>query len=111
MATKEKVEKEVAIAEVQKADAKVEEIKAQKAADKAKKHEERLQKHPKLGKAINWIDDHKWAVVAGVATGGVSFAAGWVGRKIFDDKKADEAAAEAVDITPEEESNESPFEA
>ena len=106
---KEEIEVKQAEAAVKAADAKVEEIKVKRLADKAKKHEERLQKHPKLGKAINWIDDHKWTVVAGVATGGASFAAGWVGHKIFDKKKAEKAAAEAIDITPEEESNEAPF--
>lgn len=108
MATKEKAEKELAVAEVQKTEAKVEELKAKKLADKAKKHEERLQKHPKLGKAINWVDDHKWQVVAGVATGGASFAAGWVGHKIFDKKKSEAAAAEATDVTIDL-TNEAPF--
>lgn len=105
---KEEIEQQVAVAKVIEADKKVEEIKVKRLADKAKKHEERLQKHPKLGKAINWIDDHKWTVVAGVATGGASFAAGWVGHKIFDKKKAEKAAAEAIDVTPESET-EAPF--
>lgn len=107
---KEELESKSAIAEVQKADAKVEEIKAKKAADKAKKHEERLQKHPKLGKAINWIDDHKWQIAAGAATGGVSFAGGWFAHKFFG-KKDDEPAIEAAETTPVEESTEPPFEA
>ena len=109
-ATKEKVEAKNAQLEVQKADAKIEEIKAKKAADKAKKHAERVEKHPKLGAAINWVDDHKWQVVAGAATGGVSFAAGWFGHKFFDKKKAEEAAEHAIDITIEsDESTEAPF--
>lgn len=107
---KEEIEKNVAIEAVQKADAKVTELVEKKAADKAKKHEERLQKHPKLGKAINWVDDHKWQVIAGAATGGVSFAGGWFAHKFFG-KKADEPAIEAIDVTPESESNEPPFEA
>ena len=106
---KEEIEKNAAVAAVNAADKKVEEIKAKKLADKAKKHEERLQKHPKLGKFVNWMDDHKWEVVAGAATGGVSFAAGWFGHKIFSDKKAEEAAAVATDVTPTEEP-EAPFE-
>ena len=104
---KEEIESKNAIAEVQAADKKVEELKAKKAADKAKKHEERLQKHPKLGKAINWVDDHKWQVVAGAATGGVSFAGGWFAHKFFS-KKDEEPAIEAIDVTPESES-EAPF--
>lgn len=108
MATKkEEIEKNAAIAEVQKTEKKVEELKAKKVADKAKKHEERLQKHPKLGKAINWIDDHKWQIAAGAATGGVSFAGGWFAHKFFS-KKDEEPAIEA-EITPTEESNEAPF--
>lgn len=107
---KEEIEKNVAVAKVEEADKKIEEIKAKKLADKAKKHEERLQKHPKLGKVINWCDDNKWKIVAGAATGGVSFAAGWFGHKFFDKKKAEEAAAAAIDVTPEEESTEPPFE-
>lgn len=107
--SKEGIEAKQAEAAVKAADAKVEEIKAKRLADKAKKHEERLQKHPKLGKVINWCDDHKWQVVAGAATGGVSFAAGWFGHKFFDKKQAEEAAAAAIDITPEEELNEAPF--
>lgn len=109
---KEEIEKNAAVAKVEEADKNVEEIKAKRAADKAKKHEERLQKHPKLGKAINWIDDHKWQIAAGAATGGVSFAAGWFGHKFFDKKKEETAAANAIDITPDEsESTELPFEA
>ena len=108
MATKkEEIESNNAIAEVKKADEKVEELKAKKAADKAKKHEERLQKHPKLGKAINWVDDHKWQIAAGAATGGVSFAGGWFAHKFFG-KKDDELAIEA-EVTPTEETNEAPF--
>jgi hypothetical protein len=105
----EEIESKNAVAAVQAADAKVEEIKAKKAADKAKKHQERLEKHPKLGKAINWMDDHKWQVAAGAATGGVSFAAGWFGHKIFDKKKAEQSAAAAIDVTPVEESETAPF--
>jgi hypothetical protein len=108
---KEEVEAKQAVSNVVKTEKNVEEIKAKKAAEKAKKHAERVEKHPKLGKAINWIDDHKWQVAAGAATGGVSFAAGWFGHKFFDKKKTEEAAAEAVDITPESESTEPPFEA
>ena len=108
MATKkEEIESKNAIAEVKKADEKVEELKAKKAADKAKKHEERLQKHPKLGKAINWVDDHKWQIAAGAATGGVSFAGGWFAHKFFG-KKDDEPAIEA-EVAPTEETNEAPF--
>lgn len=108
---KEEIEAKQAEAAVQAADKKVEELKAKKAADKAKKHEERLQKHPKLGKAINWVDDHKWQIAAGAATGGVSFAGGWFAHKFFAAKKDEEAASVAVDITPESESTEPPFEA
>lgn len=107
MATKkEEIEAKNSVAEVHKAEKKVEELKAKKAADKAKKHTERVEKHPKLGKAINWIDDHKWQVAAGAATGGVSFAAGWFGHKFFG-KKAEEPAIEAE--TPAEESETAPF--
>lgn len=110
---KEEIEKQVAVQKVVEADKKVEEIKAKRAADKAKKHEERLQKHPKLGKVINWCDDHKWEMIAGAATGGVSFAAGWFGHKFFDKKKEETAAANAIDITPNESESteEPPFEA
>ena len=108
MATKkEELESKNAIAEVQAAEKKVEDLKAKRLADKAKKHEERLQKHPKLGKFVNWMDDHKWEVVAGAATGGVSFAAGWFGHKFLANKQDEKAAAIATDITPEE-SNEAP---
>lgn len=109
---KEEIEQQVAVAKVVEADKKVEEIKAKKAADKAKKHEERVAKHPKLGKAINWMDDHKWQIAGGVATGGVSFAAGWFGHKFFSSKKDEAAAVAAIDITPDEgDTNEPPFEA
>lgn len=108
MATKkEEIEKNAAIAEVQKADAKVEELKAKKAADIAAKDAEILEKHPKIGSKINWVRHNKWKLVAGAATGGASFAAGWFAHKFFG-KKDDEPAIEA-EITPTEESNEAPF--
>lgn len=111
MATKkEEIEKNAAIAEVQKADAKVEEIKAKKAADIAAKDAEILEKHPKIGSKINWIRHNKWKLVAGAATGGASFAAGWFAHKFFG-KKDDEPAIEAAETTPVEESTEPPFEA
>lgn len=108
MATKkEEIEKNAAIAEVQKADAKVEELKAKKAADIAAKDAEILEKHPKIGSKINWVRHNKWKLVAGAATGGASFAAGWFAHKFFG-KKDDEPAIEA-EIAPTEESNEAPF--
>lgn len=107
---KEELESKSAIAEVQKADAKVEEIKAKKAADIAAKDAEILEKHPKIGSKINWIRHNKWKLVAGAATGGASFAAGWFAHKFFG-KKDDEPAIEAAETTPVEESTEPPFEA
>lgn len=108
-ATKEKIESNNAVAEVAKADAKVEQIKAEKAAAKAKKHAERIEKHPKLGKAINWVDDHKWQIAAGAATGGVSFAAGWFGHKFFGKKDAE--VTEATVTETSDEVVETPFDA
>ena len=111
MAAKEKAEVEVAVNNVKAAEKKVADIKAEKAATKAKKHEDTLTKHPKLGPAINWVDDHKWQIVGGVATGGVSFAAGWFGHKFFGKK---DEAAETVDVIVETESDEAieaPFDA
>lgn len=108
MATKkEEIESKSAIAEVQKADAKVEELKAKKAADIAAKDAEILEKHPKIGSKINWFRHNKWKLVAGAATGGASFAAGWFAHKFFG-KKDDEPAIEA-EVTPTEETSEAPF--
>lgn len=110
MATKEKIESQVAVEAVAKADKKIEDIKAERAAAKAKKHAERIEKHPKLGKAINWVDDHKWQIAAGAATGGVSFAAGWFGHKFFGKKDA-EAPVDVIEETTSNEANEAPFDA
>lgn len=105
---KEEIESKNALAEVSKAEAKVEEIKAEREAAKAKKHADRIAKHPKLGPKINWIDDNKFKIGAFVLTGGASFAAGWIGKKLFDKKKLENSAAEAVDVT-EEGPDEAPF--
>lgn len=106
---KEELEAKQAEAAVKAADKKVEDLKAKKAAEAAAKDAKILEKHPKIGSKINWIRHNKWKLVAGAATGGVSFAAGWFGHKIFSDKKAEEAAAAATDVTPTEEP-EAPFE-
>lgn len=98
---REEIESNIAVAEVVKADAKVEEIKAKKAADKAKKHSERLEKHPKIGKIVNWMDDHKWSIVAAVATGGAS-AAGTAGYFIWK-KKTDPRAQAGEKLVDEAE--------
>ena len=105
---KEEIEKNAAIAEVQAADKKVEELKAEKAAKAAAKDAEILEKHPKIGSKINWVRHNKWKLALGVATSGASFAAGWVAHKVFG-KKDDGPAIEAIDITPEEESETAPF--
>ena len=108
---KEEIESKNAVAKVTETEAKVKELEAKKLADKAKKHEERLEKHPKMGKVDNAIADNWKKGVAFVLTGGVSFVAGWGAKKFSDKRKADKAAAEAIDITPESESTEPPFEA
>lgn len=108
MATKkEEIEAKNSVAEVQKAEKKVEELKAKKAAEAAAKDAEILEKHPKIGSKINWVRHNKWKLVAGAATGGVTFAAGWFSHKFFG-KKAEEPAIEA-EITPVEESEAAPF--
>ena len=76
MAEVEKIEKDQALNNVAEADKKIAEIKAEKAAKKAAKHQERLTKHPKIGKALNWLDDHKVHIVAGALTGGAGFVGG-----------------------------------
>jgi hypothetical protein len=106
---KEELESKNAIAEVKKADEKVEELRAKKAAAIAAKDAEILEKHPKIGSKINWVRHNKWKLVAGAATSGASFAAGWFAHKFFG-KKDDEPAIEA-ETTPIEESTEPPFEA
>lgn len=112
MAAKEKAEVQVAVSNVEAAEKKVADIKAERAAAKAKKHEDTLTKHPKLGPAINWVDDHKWQIVGGVATGGVSFAAGWFGHKFFSKKdEAAEATETVIDLTASDEAIEAPFDA
>ena len=73
----------------------------------AAKDAEILEKHPKIGSKINWVRHNKWKLVAGAATGGVTFAAGWFSHKFFG-KKAEEPAIEA-EITPVEESEAAPF--
>ena len=112
---KEEIESKNAVEAVKAADAKVDEIKAKKAADKAKRHEETLKKHPKIGSKLNWLDDNKWKIIGGVATGGILTVAGYVAGEndLFGFKKRKEAklAAQAIDITPESESTEPPFEA
>lgn len=109
---KEQVEAKAAVEAVAKADKKIEDIKAQRAADKAKKHAERIEKHPKLGKAINWVDDHKWQIAAGAATGGVSFAAGWFGHKFFGKNDAEVTVDVSIDEeTASNEASEAPFDA
>lgn len=99
---KEKVEAKEAVASVEKADAKVEQIKAEKAAAKAKKHADREAKHPKLGKVINWVDDHKTGIGVGVLIGGpIGVAAAIGGQKIYSAYQAKKAGA-AVDAEDEE---------
>ena len=77
--TKEKVEETMAVQAVVEADEKVKAIKAEKAAKKAEKHAKRLEKHPKIGKAVNWVDDNKIPVGIGVLIGGPLGVAGVLG--------------------------------
>ena len=76
MAEVEKIEKDQALNNVAEADKKVADIKAEKAAKKAAKHQGTLTKHPKIGKALNWLDDHKVHLLAGALTGGAGFVGG-----------------------------------
>ena len=104
MATKEKIENEQAIATVVEADKKVAEIKAEKAAKKAEKHAKRLEKHPKLGKAINWIDDNKVPMGIGVLVGGPIGVGAVLGYQKIKAKKSDETdEVEAIDSSAESE--------
>lgn len=107
MAAKEKIEKDSAIEAVKEAEKKVADIKAEKAAKKAKKHEERLNKHPKLGKAINWVDDNKIPVGVGVLIGGPLGVAAVLGYQKIKQNKADEAIANEENS---DEVEETPFE-
>ena len=110
---KEEIESKNAVAAVQAADQKVEEIRAKKLADKAKRHEETLKKHPKIGSKLNWLDDNKWKIAGGVATGGILTIASYVAGEhdLFGFKKRREAKAaeqaKVIDIT--EESETAPF--
>ena len=103
MAEKEKIENNKAIEAVQAADNKVAEIKAEKAAKKAKKHQERLDKHPKLGKAVNWVDDNKIPVGVGVLIGGPLGVGAVLG---YQKLKAKKSADDADIIESEENSDE-----
>ena len=107
--TKEKVEETMAVQAVVEADEKVKAIKAEKAAKKAEKHAARLEKHPKLGKAINWIDDNKIGVGVGVLVGGPLGVAGVLGYQKLKakNKKSEEATETEVS---DNESEELPFE-
>ena len=109
--TKEKVEEQVAVSKVVEADEKVKAIKAAKAAKKAEKHAARIEKHPKLGKAINWVDDNKLGVGVGVLLGGplgVGAVLGYqkLAAKSYQKLKA-KNEVEAIDSS---ESEELPFE-
>ena len=108
MAAKEKIEKDSAIEAVKEAEKKVSDIKAEKAAKKAKKHEERLNKHPKLGKAINWVDDNKIPVGVGVLIGGPIGVAAVLGYQKIKKNKAEEACIANEENSDEVE--ETPFE-
>lgn len=72
----EKIEANVAVNAVAEADKKVADIKAEKAAKKAAKHQETLVKHPRIGKFLNWVDDHKVHIITGALTGGAGFVGG-----------------------------------
>lgn len=105
--TKEKVEETMAVQAVVEADEKVKAIKAEKAAKKAEKHTKRLEKHPKIGKAVNWVDDNKIPVGIGVLIGGPLGVAGVLGYQKLKAKKSEEATETEVS---DNESEELPFE-
>ena len=65
-----------------------------------------------MGKLDNAIA-HNWKKgLAFVATGGLSFAAGWACGKIFGDKKKDvDETVDIVDLTASDEAIEAPFDA
>ena len=109
MATKERIEEEVAMTKVVEADQKVAELKAAKAAKKAEKHAARIEKHPKLGKAINWIDDNKLGVGVGILVGGPLGVGAVLGYQKLRSKKAGETDDMAVG-TDSSESEPLPFE-
>ena len=107
MAEVEKIEKDQALNNVAEADKKVADIKAEKAAKKAAKHQETLTKHPKIGKALNWLDDHKVHIVAGALTGG----AGFVGGVLWERHVNKASGTNEPEIEEMEEAVEPPFDA
>ena len=105
----EKIEANVATTAVVEADKKVADIKAERAAKKAAKHKATLEKHPKIGAALNWVDDNKWKLLAGVATGGAGFGLGVLWEKQRN-KKSEETVEVETEVTIDEtEEAEAPF--
>lgn len=104
MATKEKIEKDVALEAVREADEKVADIKAEKAAKKAKRQEARANwKGPlkAIGKGINWCENNPGPAAVCLVTG---TGLGWAGKVVYDHFKSKNAGA-----TEETEVEEAPF--
>lgn len=105
----EKIEANVATAAVVEADRKVANIRAEKEAKKAAKHKATLEKHPKIGRALNWVDDNKWKLLAGVATGGAGFGLGVLWEKQRNRKSEETVEVETEDTIDDETAVEPPF--
>lgn len=110
--TVEKVESNVAVEAVQKADDKVQQIKAEKAAKKAKRQNDRLAnwKWKGAAKLVNYVENNIGPITVGMAVGGPGAILLYESGKRIYQKYKDKNTEEAV-IDPEttEEANEAPF--
>ena len=110
--TVEKVESNVAVEAVQKADDKVQQIKAEKAAKKAKKQNDRLAnwKWKGAAKLVNYVENNIGPITVGMAVGGPGAILLYESGKRIYQKYKDKNTEEAViDSETTEEAVEPPF--
>ena len=102
--TVEKVETNVAVEAVQKADDKVQQIKAEKTAKRAKKQNDRLAnwKWKGAAKAVNYVENNIGPITLGMAVGGPGAILLYEGGKRIYQKYKDKHTEEAV-VEPETE--------
>lgn len=107
----EKIESNIAVEAVQKADDKVQQIKAEKAAKKAKRQNDRLVnwKWKVAAKVANYVENNIGAVTLGMAVGGPGAVLLYESGKRIYQKYKDKGTEEAVTEPETTEPVEPPF--